>query len=88
MSKKLSLIERQEIYVAKMRRLEIEKKVQSQKVQSSGALNSQWDRLMGVNRMIRCNHMMKSNHQLELDYVKSKIKKEQTGTKIVLVRKV
>ena len=86
--KRISKEEKQELLVARLRKEQIAKKTQAQKVQSSGAVTSQWAGLMSVNRMIRCNHLMKSNHQLELDYVKSKIKKETTGPKIVLVKKV
>lgn len=85
---RLSKEEKQELLIAKLRKLEIERKTQARKLQSSGGVPSQWAGLMSINRMIACNHMMKSNHQLELDHVKSKIKKEQTGTKIVLVKKV
>jgi hypothetical protein len=72
---RLSKEEKQELLIAKLRREQIAKKTQAQKVQSSGALQSQWAGLMSLNRMIRCNHMMKSNHQLELDYLKDKAKK-------------
>ena len=82
--------EKQELLIAKLRQLEIQKKVQSQKVQSSGGVSSQWAGLISTERMIKCNHLMKSNHQLSLDYIKSKTKKikSDNGTKIVLVKRV
>jgi len=73
--KRLSNEEKQELLIAKLRKEQIARKNQAQKLQSSGALPSQWSGLMSINRMIRCNHLMKSNHQLELDYIKSQTKK-------------
>lgn len=83
-----SIQEKQELLIARLRKEEIARKTQARKLQNSGAMPSQWAGLMSVNRMISCNHMMKSSHQLELDHLRSKIKKENSTKKIVLVKKV
>ena len=82
--------EKQELLIAKLRQLEIQRKVQAQKVQSSGSVSSQWGKVTSESRLIDNGHYMKSSQRATLDYYREQVKKTKSeiGTKIVLVKKV
>ena len=82
--------EKQEILIAKLRQLEIAKKTQAQKMQSSGYVESQHGILTKESRLINKGHYSKSSAQAELDFYRENYRraKKEVGTKIVLVKRV
>ena len=87
---KLSKQEKQELLVAKLRQIDIAKKTQARKMQSSGYVESQHGILTKESRLINKGHYAKTSAQAELDFYRDNLRKakKETGTKIVLVKKV
>jgi hypothetical protein len=86
----ISKEQKQELLIARERKKEIARKVNAQKLQASGYVQSQHAILTKETRLINNGHYMKSGGQLELDFLRTRKLKimQEKPTKIVLVKRV
>lgn len=89
----MTKLEKQEKLIAKMRQKEIARKVAAQRLQASGYVPSQHQKVTQIDRLVEQGHYRLDGGQAQVYYLKESLKrlkdeaKRLNGQKIVLVKR-